>query len=76
MQKNIEELTNLYFPDEGKKNNNKLNYLFNTIKFLKLDNYGKFSEKCLICGEVEPNEELITCDCCCFFNHILNVIHL
>ena len=38
-KKYIDGLSNLYFINEGKKKNHKLNHLFNSIKYLKLDYY-------------------------------------
>ena len=68
----IEKKISLYYPNNGNITNNKLNYLFFSIENLKLDNYGRTSEKCLVCGNEEPKEQLITCQLCNFFqSHIL-----
>ena len=52
----IEKKISLYYPNNGNITNNKLNYLFFSIENLKLDNYGRTSEKCLVCGNEEPKE--------------------
>jgi hypothetical protein len=67
----IDGITKIFFPLKSTQKNNKLSHLFFSIKELKLDNYHKFSEKCLICGKAEPQDNLIMCDCCCYFqSHI------
>ena len=63
----IDGITKLYFPNSTSKKNTKLDHLFLSIKFVKLDNYGKLVQRCLICGKKEPEDELILCDCCCYF---------
>ena len=70
-RKKIDDITKLYFPNYKDKGNYKLNHLFYTIKHLKTDNYMKVSEKCLICGKQEPQDELLPCNCCNYFvSHI------
>ena len=72
---NIEYTTRLYFPIQSKNKNNKLNHLYYNIENLKLDNYGKINTKCLVCNKKEPEEQLILCDLCNYFNLIFSVIH-
>ena len=45
----INGITQLYFPNSSSKKNTKLEHLFFSIKHVKLDNYGKLNQKCLIC---------------------------
>ena len=63
----INGITKIYYPNQTKKMNNKLAHLFYSIKELKLDNYSKFSSKCLVCGKEDPKDELFLCDCCFYF---------
>ena len=64
---NITKISKIYFPFKPKYKNEKYNHLFFSIENLKLDNYGKFSEKCLVCGKDDNKDELLICDCCCYF---------
>lgn len=66
-RKKLDKITKIYFPNNSNKKNNKHNYLFYSIENLKLDNYDKFTEKCLICGEEQPKDELILCHCRGYF---------
>ena len=66
-RRNIDEIVQLYFPNEVNKNNSKLQHLYYNVKYVKLDNYGQLSKKCLICGSEEPKEQLLICDFCNFF---------
>lgn len=68
----IDEIIHIYFPSSYSHINNNLLHLKYSIENLKLDNYGKFSEKCLICGKEEPKDQLIICDNCSFFqSHLM-----
>lgn len=49
-RKKIVNTIQLYFPENPKFKNNKLNHLFYSIENLKLDNFGKYEKKCLVCG--------------------------
>ncbi len=64
---NIKEIISIYFAFAPKSKNNKLDHLFYSIKELKLDNSSKFSQKCLVCGKEQPEEELLLCDSCLYF---------
>lgn len=71
-RKNIDETIQIYFPCSSGKVNNRLLYLKYSIENVKLDNFAKYSEKCLICGKLEPKEQLIICDNCNYFQtHLL-----
>ena len=63
----IDGTTQLYFPDSSREKNTKLDHLFLSIKHVKLDNYGKCNQYCLICKQKEPENELILCNCCNYF---------
>lgn len=71
-RKDIDKIISLYFPIIQNHKNTKLNTLFFTIENVKIDNFGHISKKCLICGKEEPQEQLIICDCCNYFQtHLL-----
>lgn len=70
-RKKIDKISKIFFPYKANRTNKKLDHLFYSIKELKLDNYQKFSRKCLVCGKAQPEDELLICDCCCYFqSHI------
>ena len=66
-RKTIDKTISIYFPNNDIIVNNKLNHLFNSIQNLKLDNYGKLIFKCLVCGKIEPKEQLMVCNLCNYF---------
>ena len=55
-RKAIDNTTKLYYPKNLKLKNNKLNSLNYSIENLKMDNFGNYSKKCLVCGE--NNQEI------------------
>jgi len=61
------ELHNCIFLILLDEKNTKLDHLFLSIKHVKLDNYGKCNQYCLICKQKEPENELILCNCCNYF---------
>ena len=70
-RREVEGIVQIYFPYNKKEINNKLIHLHYSAENLKLDNYGLFSKKCLICNKEEPKEQLIICDFCNYFqSHI------
>ena len=69
---NIEEIVEIYLPENSKSKNNKLNHLYYSIENLKIDNCNKYVRNCLVCGKVNPENDLILCDCCNYFETHLN----
>ena len=70
----IKEIVEIYFPEESKFKNNKLNHLYYSIENLKIDNHLKFKRNCLVCGKVDPENDLILCDCCNYFETHFNCV--
>ena len=66
-RKAIDNTTKLYYPKNLKLKNNKLNSLNYSIENLKMDNFGNYSKKCLVCGENNQESEFILCDYCHYF---------
>ena len=63
----VDSIIKLYYPVGIKYKNSKLNYLKFSIENLKMEHYGSYSNHCLICGKIEPKDQLIICDNCNYF---------
>ena len=71
-RKKIDSVSQIYFPIQNKKQNKRLNHLYFSVENLKLDNYGKICLKCIVCGKQKPEDQLIVCNFCNYFqSHIL-----
>ena len=68
----IPETTQIYLPYSDEAKNKKLELLNYEIEQVKLDNFGKVSKICIVCGKEEPIDELIMCDLCKYFQSHFN----
>ena len=66
-RKKIDSTIRLYFPKDPKMKNEKINYLYYSVENLKIDNFMKINRNCLVCGKNAPEDDLILCDFCHYF---------